>query len=110
MAAIEVISMDWAQSASRGIGKPGTGDFRAWVRHCPANTEFGHIEPRCRSDLPGSGPRYRSSSYSSARRLRCQQCSNSHEVVGEHGGADPQLEAVASFGETALHAAASEQH
>jgi hypothetical protein len=23
----------------------------------------------------------------------------SHEIVGEHGGADPQLETVASFGE-----------
>ena len=34
----------------------------------------------------------------------------SHEVVSEYGGADPQLEAVASFGETALHASASEQH
>ena len=33
-----------------------------------------------------------------------------HEVVGEHSCADPQLEAVASLGETALHAAASEQH
>ena len=39
-----------------------------------------------------------------------QQCRNSHEVVGEHSGAHPQFEAVASFGETALHAAASEQH
>ncbi|MFK4529224.1 hypothetical protein ABIF90_007205 [Bradyrhizobium japonicum] len=31
-------------------------------------------------------------------------------VVGEHAGTDPQLETVASFGKTALHAMASEQH
>jgi hypothetical protein len=45
-----------------------------------------------------------------ARRSRAQHCRDPHEIVGEHGGTDPQFEAVASFGETALHAAASEQH
>src|SRR5689334_13549390 len=45
-----------------------------------------------------------------ARRSRPQHCRDPHEIVGEHGGADPQFEAVASFGEAALHAAASKQH
>src|ERR1700674_1997092 len=39
-----------------------------------------------------------------------QQRSNLHEVVGEHGRADPQLESPSAFGETALHAATAEQH
>src|SRR5262245_59086396 len=47
---------------------------------------------------------------SSARRQSRQHCRDPHEIVGEHGGADPQLEAVRSLGETALHAATSEQH
>src|SRR5437899_2102341 len=62
------------------------------------------------ADLPGSGSTCRSSSFSPAQRSCHQHCGDSHEVVGEHGGADPQLEAVASLGETALHASASEQH
>jgi hypothetical protein len=39
-----------------------------------------------------------------------QQGCDLHEVVGEHGCRDPQLKALATFGETALHAATAEQH
>src|SRR5262245_21522565 len=35
---------------------------------------------------------------------------DAHQIVGEHGGTDQQLEAFAAVGETALHAAATEQH
>src|SRR5258708_33638090 len=35
---------------------------------------------------------------------------NLHEVVGEHGRRDPQLEALATFGGTTLHTATAEQH
>src|SRR5882757_6638903 len=38
-----------------------------------------------------------------------QRC-NLHEVVGEHGRRDPQLESLSAFSETALHAATAEQH
>jgi hypothetical protein len=51
-----------------------------------------------------------STGFSSARRLFRQQCRDSHEVVGEHSCRNQQLEAVMSLGETALHAATSEQH
>ena len=65
---------------------------------------------RGRSDLPEAGLRVGQA----ALRLRGDRAVSSaailHEVVGEHSGAAPQFEAFASFGETALHAAASEQH
>src|SRR5450631_248323 len=51
-----------------------------------------------------------SGGFSSARRSVRQQRCDLHEVVGEHGRRDPQLEALAAFGETALHAATAEQH
>src|SRR5262249_3308465 len=54
-------------------------------------------------------PRCRSSRFSLARWSR-EQCCDPHEIVGEHSGADPQLEAVTSLSEAALHAAASKQH
>src|SRR5215475_1393817 len=44
------------------------------------------------------------------RRPLHQQGCDVHQVVGEHGGADQQLEALDAFGQTALHAAAAEQH
>jgi hypothetical protein len=33
-----------------------------------------------------------------------------HKVVGEHGRCDPQVKALAAFGETSLHATTAEQH
>src|SRR5450755_4596528 len=51
-----------------------------------------------------------SGGFSSARRSVRQQRCDLHEVVGEHGRRDPQFEALAAFGETALHAATAEQH
>jgi Poly-beta-hydroxybutyrate polymerase (PhaC) N-terminus len=50
------------------------------------------------------------SGFSSARRSLREQRRNSHQVVGEHSRSNPQLEAISSLGETALHAATSEQH
>src|SRR5207253_588545 len=47
--------------------------------------------------------------FSSAKRSLLQQCRNAHEVVGEDSGSNPQLEALGSLGEAALHAATSEQ-
>lgn len=47
--------------------------------------------------------------FSSARRSLFQQCRNVHEVVGEDSGSNPQLEALGSLSEAALHAATSEQ-
>src|SRR5262245_46482748 len=44
------------------------------------------------------------------RRPLHQQGCDVHQVVGEHGGADQQLEALDACGQTALHAAAAEQH
>ena len=92
-----------------GIGKPRTVIFELGSVLLGKRSARDTLR-RGRSDLPGSGPARRSSSSSSARRLIRQECRDSHEVVGEHSGANPQFEAVASFGETALHAAASEQH
>src|SRR6266853_2134459 len=51
-----------------------------------------------------------SGGFSSARGWLGQQSCDLHQVVGEHGGCDPQLKAHATFGETALHAATAEQH
>src|SRR5450755_1872580 len=51
-----------------------------------------------------------SGGFSSARRSVRQQRCDLHEVIGEHGRRDPQLESLAAFGETALHAATAEQH
>src|SRR6202140_2470463 len=48
--------------------------------------------------------------FSSARWSFGQQSCDLHQVVGEHGGCDPQLKALATFGETALYATAAEQH
>src|ERR1700681_1403140 len=48
--------------------------------------------------------------FSSARWSFGQQSCDLHQVVGEHGGCDPQLKALATFGETTLHATAAEQH
>src|SRR5882672_1365894 len=39
-----------------------------------------------------------------------QQGGDAHQVVGEHGRTDQQVEALDAFGQTALHAAAAEQH
>ena len=44
------------------------------------------------------------------RRSLREQRRDSHQVVGEHSRSNPQLEAISSLGETALHAATSEQH
>jgi hypothetical protein len=35
---------------------------------------------------------------------------NAEEIVGEHGGADEQLEALSALGQTAFHAPSPEQH
>src|SRR3954462_15072901 len=51
-----------------------------------------------------------SSGFSSARQSLREQRRDSHQVVGEHSRSNPQLEAISSLGETALHAATSEQH
>src|SRR5260370_10051916 len=51
-----------------------------------------------------------SGSFSTARWSFGQQSCDLHQVVGEHGGCDPQLKALATFGETTLHATAAEQH
>src|SRR3984893_18352677 len=48
--------------------------------------------------------------FSSARWSFGQQSCDLHQVVGEHGGCDPQLKALATFGETTLHATGAEQH
>src|SRR5208282_5871126 len=48
--------------------------------------------------------------FSFARRLLRQQGRDLHEIVGEHGGCDPHLKALAALGETALHTATTEQH
>jgi hypothetical protein len=39
-----------------------------------------------------------------------QQVRDSHEVIGEHGRPDQQLEAISPVCETPLHAATSQQH
>src|SRR5580765_1401316 len=51
-----------------------------------------------------------SGGFSSARRSFGQQSCDLHQVVGEHGGCDPQLKALATFGEATLHATAAEEH
>src|SRR6516164_4385493 len=57
------------------------------------------------------GLNWRSSSRAAAARcLLCEPGGDVHQVVGEHGSADQQLEAFAAFGQTALHAATAEQH
>src|SRR5260221_8845300 len=51
-----------------------------------------------------------SGSFSTARWSFGQQSCDLHQVVGEHGGCDPQLKTLATLSETALHAATAEQH
>jgi hypothetical protein len=46
---------------------------------------------------------------SSGRPDRQRGC-NLHDVIGEHGRCDPQLESLPAFGKTALHAATAERH
>src|SRR6185295_8540826 len=84
-----------------GIGKPRTVIFELGSVLLGKRSARDTLR-RGRSDLPGSGPARRSSSSSSARRLIRLEFRDSHEVVGEHSGANPQFDAVASFGETAL--------
>src|SRR5215470_15846835 len=38
------------------------------------------------------------------------QVANDHEIIGEHGGANKQCEALGAFGAATLHAAAAHQH
>ena len=38
-----------------------------------------------------------------------QQCRNAQEIVGEHSGADEQLEPLLAFSQTTLHAPSPEQ-
>src|SRR6187431_3278978 len=45
-----------------------------------------------------------------AKRTFDLQGGDAHQVVGEHGGADQQLETLDALGQAALHAAPAEQH
>src|SRR5713226_9673224 len=69
-----------------------------------ATTCGGLFPPRTKDGWISSG------GFSSGRRPVRQQGCNLHEFIGEHGRCDPQLESLAAFGETALHAATAEQH
>ena len=51
-----------------------------------------------------------SSDFSCARGLFGQQISNPHEVIGEYGCPNQQLEAISPLCETSFHAATPEQH
>ena len=39
-----------------------------------------------------------------------QQCRNAQEIVGEHSGADEQIEVLSALSQTTLHATSPEQH
>src|SRR6516225_11594241 len=45
-----------------------------------------------------------------AGRRRGQQSGDPHQIVGQHGGADQELKALATLGTTAFHAPAAEEH
>src|SRR5579864_9048619 len=63
----------------------------------------GFVPPR-RDHPPELSPGF------AARRAFGQELSDDHEIVGEHGGGDEQVEAVGTFGAATLHAAAAHQH
>src|ERR1700730_6933355 len=110
--AIQLVPIDWARIGKRRRHRQAPGrrfsalswQLRTGLRFETRRTAAGLI---CRevtaADLSASG-------FSSARRSLREQRRNSHQVVGEHSRSNPQLEAISSLGETALHAATSEQH
>src|SRR5258708_23055905 len=59
---------------------------------------------------PRVAPGMSSGSAPVAMRTFDLQGGDAHQVVGEHGGADQQLETLDALGQAALHAAPAEQH
>ena len=103
--------MDWAQLGRTGRHRQAPdGRFLVWARYCLANFQLENMLKRGRSDLPEAGLRVGQAALRRAATASRPAALDLHQVVGEHSGADPQFEAIVALGETALHAATSEQH